>query len=213
MAAVPLAPVPGPLAVFPSFIAESPTTLIMKEQVFSVSDDAFTVRTVDGRDVLKITADTLSLSARKRVHDPSGNHLFTLRQEIFSIPKSFFAESPTGNKIFEVEGKFHLGGSRAVGHFVNAMNGESENLAMKGSFANVTTQITNEKTGQVVAQVDRELLNARQLLGDRGTYAVTVAPGVDIGELFDSALFSLSYQFRILPILPFILSANLSILE
>jgi uncharacterized protein YxjI len=180
MAAVQLAPVPAPVAVFPSYIAEYPTTLIMKEQIFSLSDDAFTVKTLDGRDVLKITADAFSLSARKRVHDAAGNHLFTLRKEIFSIPKSYFAESPTGNKIFEVQGKFHLGGSRAVGHFVNAMNGESENLAMKGSFANVTTEITHERTGQVVAQVDRDLGNARQLLADRGSYAVTIAPGVDM---------------------------------
>ena len=180
MASVQLAAVPAPVAVFPSFIAQYPTTLIMKEQIFSLSDDAFTVKTLDGRDVLKITADTFSLSARKRVHDPAGNHLFTLRKEIFSIPKSYFAESPAGNKIFEVQGKFHLGGSRAVGHFVNAMTGESENFAMKGSFANVTTEITDERTGQVVARVDRDLWNARQLLADRGSYAVTIAPGVDM---------------------------------
>jgi uncharacterized protein YxjI len=79
MAAVQLAPVPAPLAVLPPFIAQYPTTLVMKEQIFSLSDDAFTVKTLDGRDVLKITADTFSLSARKRVHDPAGNHLFTLR--------------------------------------------------------------------------------------------------------------------------------------
>jgi uncharacterized protein YxjI len=67
-----------------------------------------------------------------------------------------------------------------VGHFVNAMNGEQENFVMKGSFFNVKTEITNERNGQVVAQIDRELWNARQLLGDRQSYAVTVAPGVDM---------------------------------
>ena len=79
MATIQLPPVPTPVAVFPPFIAQYPTTLIMREQLFSLSDDAFTVKTLDGRDVLKITADTFSISARKRVHDPAGNHLFTLR--------------------------------------------------------------------------------------------------------------------------------------
>jgi uncharacterized protein YxjI len=180
MAAVPLAPVPAPLAVLPPFIAQQPTTLIMKEQIFSLSDAAFTVKTLDDRAILTITADAFSLSARKHVHDPAGNALFTLRKELFSFPKSYFAESPAGTKIFEVEGKFHLGGSRAVGHFVNAMNGEQENFLMHGSFFNVKTEITHERTGQVVAQIDRELWNARQLLGDRQSYAVTVAPGVDV---------------------------------
>jgi uncharacterized protein YxjI len=180
MAAVELAPVPAPLAVFPSFIAQYPTTLVMKESVFSLADDAFTVKTLDGRDVLKISADTFSLSSRKRVYDPANNHLFTLRKEIFSFPKSYYAESPAGTKIFEVEGKFHLGGSKAVGHFANAMNGEQENLLMHGSFFNAKTEITNEKNGQVVAQIDRQFLNARQFLADRDTYAVTIAPGVDM---------------------------------
>jgi uncharacterized protein YxjI len=60
------------------------------------------------------------------------------------------------------------------------MNGEKENFLMHGSFFNVKTEITNERNGQVVAQVDREFFNARQLLGDRQSYAVTIAPGVDM---------------------------------
>lgn len=56
------------------------------------------------------------------------------RLEIFSFPKSYFAEFPTGTKIFKVEGKFHLVTYKAVGHFTNAMNGEKENFLMHGSF-------------------------------------------------------------------------------
>ncbi len=178
--AVQLAPSPIPIAIIPSYIAQRPETIIMKEKIFSFSDDAFHVQTTDGRDILKITADTLSWSARKRVFDVAGNHLFTIRKEVFSFPKSYFAESPAGQKIFEVEGKFHIGTSKAVGHFANAINGDNVNLLMHGSFFNKSTTITNEANGQVVAQIDRELFSARQLLGDRSSYAVTVAPGVDI---------------------------------
>lgn len=32
----------------------------------------------------------------------------------------------------------------------------------------------------MVAQVDREFFNARQLLANRQSYAVTVAPGLDV---------------------------------
>lgn len=51
---------------------------------------------------------------------------------------------------------------------------------MQGSFFNVKTEITDKKTGQVVAQIDRQRWNTRQLLANRGTYAVTFAPGVDM---------------------------------
>ncbi len=179
MVAVELGPVPAPLAVLPAFIAQHPTTLIMKESIFSLAR-AFTVKTMDGHDVLKIDTDTLSLSSRKRVFDPDNNHLFTLHKETFSIPKSFYAKSPAGAKIIEVEGKLHFGSSKAIGHFVNAENHEQEHLEMQRSFFGTKTHITNKKNGQVVAEIDRQRWNARQLIANHGTYAVTVAAGVDI---------------------------------
>lgn len=96
--AVQLAPASAPLAVFPSYIAQRSETVIMKEKIFSLSatDDAFRVQTIDGRDILKITADTLSLHAKKRVFDMAGNHLFTIVKEVFSFPKSYYAENPSG---------------------------------------------------------------------------------------------------------------------
>lgn len=166
MAAVEVAPVPIPLAVFLSFITQCPTTLIMIESVFSLTN-SFTVRTLKGREVFKIGTGTFPLSSHKYIYDPENNHLFTLRKETFSIAKSFYAESPAGAKIFEVEGKLHFGTPRVVGHFINAMNGEQENLQMHGSFFNVKTEIINKKNGQVVAQINRQRWNARQVVGRR----------------------------------------------
>jgi len=179
MAAVELAPVATPLAVFPSFIAQHPTTLIMKESIFSLTD-AFTVKTLDEHDVFKISIDTFSFSSHKHVSDPKNNHLFTLHKETFSFPKSFYAKSRAGAKLFEVEGKLHFGSVKAVGHFLNVMNDEQEHLEMQGGFFGTKTNIINKKNGQVVAEIDRQRWNARQLVANHGTYAVTVAPGVDM---------------------------------
>ena len=60
------------------------------------------------------------------------------------------------------------------------MSGQAEKLLMAGSFFNKTATITNEATGEVVARIDRDFFNANQLLFDRQSYAVTVAPGVDM---------------------------------
>jgi hypothetical protein len=69
---------------------------------------------------------------------PAGNRLFTLCKDIFSIPKSDFAEPPADNTIFESQGKFRLGG-----HLASAMNSGLEKLCYQGQlFANVTTEIT-----------------------------------------------------------------------
>lgn len=51
---------------------------------------------------------------------------------------------------------------------------------MKGDFFDRKASITDEATGQVVAVIDRQFLNARELLGGQQTYHVTVAPNVDL---------------------------------
>lgn len=51
---------------------------------------------------------------------------------------------------------------------------------MKGNFFDTSADITNTKTGQTVARIDRKLLNAREFFADAQTYVVTVAEGVDL---------------------------------
>lgn len=179
MPAAELEPIPDSLAVFPSFIAKSPTTLILKESVFSLTEP-FTVKTIDGNQLFIIKADSFPLSSEKRIYDAEKNHLFTLQKETFSFPKSFYAVSPEGHKIFEVEGKLHFGSSKAIGHFFNATDNERVKIELKGTFFSTKTEIKNAKNGQVVAHIDRERWNTRQLIANRDTYAVTVAPGMDM---------------------------------
>lgn len=182
MAAIELAPVSTPLALFPSCVAQSTTTLIMKGSLFS-NNEVFTICTVDGRDLFKINAAGHSFSHRKNVYDIENRQLFTLCRETLSIPKSYYAESMTGSKIFEIEGKWHMGSPKAIGHFRNALDDKNENLEMNGSWKSLKTNITDQKNGDVVAQIDRKFWNTRQLLADRSTYAVTIASGVDMAMI------------------------------
>ena len=51
---------------------------------------------------------------------------------------------------------------------------------MKGDFFDREAVITDEATGQVVARIDRQFFNARQIFAGQQTYVVTVAPNVDM---------------------------------
>lgn len=51
---------------------------------------------------------------------------------------------------------------------------------MKGDFFDTHADITCERTGSVVARIDRKFFNASELLGGQQTYAVTIAAGVDM---------------------------------
>lgn len=51
---------------------------------------------------------------------------------------------------------------------------------MSGNWLDTSANIICEKTGATLARIDRKLLNARELLGGQQTYALVVAPGVDM---------------------------------
>lgn len=50
---------------------------------------------------------------------------------------------------------------------------------MKGNWLD-RADIVDESSGAVVARIDRKLLSGRDMVFDVQTYAVTVAPGVDM---------------------------------
>jgi uncharacterized protein YxjI len=79
---------------------------VLKEKVFSLSGDSFSVKTVEGAEVLRVQGQLFSLSQRKEVTDPQGNALFTIRHQFLSIPKSYYLENPQGQKFLEVKGKW-----------------------------------------------------------------------------------------------------------
>ena len=51
---------------------------------------------------------------------------------------------------------------------------------MKGNWFDTKSDIVDEKTGAVVASVNRKLFNLGEIIGGQQTYVLTVAPGVDM---------------------------------
>lgn len=185
MALPSLPPLPHPIAIFPQFTARQCECLKLRERMLSLSGDSFHVNTHPGNQgVLQVQGSAFSLSGRKQVCDMSGQHLFTIRKQHFSIPATYYAEDPSGNKFFEVAGKWSFGKSKAVGLFSypDPQTGQPKQarLNMVGDFFDRHADIVDEASGQPVARIDRKFFNARELLGGQQTYVVTVAQGMDL---------------------------------
>lgn len=169
------------IGVFPQFIAQQPETLVIKEKVLSLSGDSFSIKTIDGRVIIEVKGEKLSLSGRKRVLDPQGNPLFDIRKKHIAIHTTFYCENPQGVKFFEVKSKFSIGSTKAIATFQSTVSGGTQHeFPMKGNFFGSKAEITDVKTGSVVAVINREFLNAGELIGGQQTYQVTVQPGVDL---------------------------------
>ncbi|KAI0471028.1 DUF567-domain-containing protein [Xylariaceae sp. FL0804] len=182
MGAHELAPFPRPIGLFQPFIARQAETIVLKEKVLSLSGDSFEIKTLSGQPLFQVKGESFSLSGRKHLMDMSGNILFTIRKKLIALHASFYAEDPQENVIFEVKGKFSIGTSKSVCTFAST-SGQQESLLMKGNFLDTKADILDEASGQPVATIDRKFFNAREFFGGQQTYAVTVAPNVDMAVI------------------------------
>ncbi|KAF2464460.1 uncharacterized protein BDR25DRAFT_307181 [Lindgomyces ingoldianus] len=175
-----LAPVPQPIGVFPELIARQTETLILKEKVLSLTGDSFSIKLANGTPILQVEGKILSISGRKTVRDMQGKHLFDIVKEHFHIHTTFAVKDPSDRKIMEVKSKFAILGSKAVATFTST-NGKAEELQMKGNWFDTSADITDEAQGGiVVGRIDRKLLSGKDILFGQQTYALQVAPGVDM---------------------------------
>ncbi|KAE8446675.1 hypothetical protein EG329_011718 [Mollisiaceae sp. DMI_Dod_QoI] len=176
-----LAPINPPLGVNPNYCMNKQTTLVMKEKVWSLSGDTFHIVDENGLEVVQCRGQAMSLSDRKEFTSSTGAPLFSLRTKLLSIHKSFYAELPSGEILFEVKGKFSIGTSKMIATFTNASNRAHIELLVKGDWLDRSAVISMD--GTTVATIGRSYFNMREIFGGQQTYYVTVAPGVDLAMI------------------------------
>lgn len=175
-----LAPVPQPIGVFQQFIAQQPETLVLKEKVISLTGDSFSIKLQNGTPVFQVEGKVMSLSGRKTFRDMQGNHMFDIVKEHLHLHTTYAILSPDNKKIMEVKSKFSLLGSKAYATFTS-INGTAQKLLMKGNFFDSRAEIVDEALGGiVVGAIDRKLLSGKDIFFGQQTYALQVAPGVDM---------------------------------
>jgi uncharacterized protein YxjI len=139
----------GPQAPNPAFYSPNQVTLQLKEKVFSLTGDDFTVQTVDGFPVCKVKGKLISLHGKKVFTDMAGQELFELKSKTLALFKSFTATS-------------------AVGHnFRNFANGQDIELEIRGDWFDRSAVISYN--GATVATISRSFVNVREVFGDKQT--------------------------------------------
>ena len=155
------------------FYSPHEVVLALKERVFSLSGDDFTVRTAEGQDVLKVKGKFISLRDSKKFTDMQENEIFTLTNKLMAIHKSFHGTSPDGKADFEVKGKFKLMGSKSVVTFTNSSDHKEIELEVRGDWLDRSAEIALD--GKLVASISRKFFNAREFFGDKQTVSVFVS--------------------------------------
>lgn len=172
-------PALGPQPVNTVLYSPQQVTLVLTEKVWSIGDN-FTVQTADGAHILQVKGKVVSLHGKKKFSDMAGNELFVLAEKKLKLHKTFHGEASAGHN-FDIEGNFSIGSSKSTVKFVNASDRRPMELLVKGDWLDRSAKISLASApDRVVAQMSRSFLNAREIIGNKQTYFVTVAPNVDL---------------------------------
>ncbi|PMB67313.1 Protein LURP-one-related 10 [Beauveria bassiana] len=185
-----LPPLPQPIGQFSATIARGTETIVLKEKVLSLSGDSFDIKTISGQPLFKVQGRHATISGRKSVYDMAGNHLFDLCKEHFHLHATYVAETPDKHKFLEIKSSIkreeplpleRFFGSKATATFT-APDGQTHVFAMRGDWLDSQAEIVlgADKQGPVVGLIDRKFFNKREFFGGQQTYAVTIAPGMDM---------------------------------
>lgn len=119
-----------------------------------------------GIEVCQCKGKVMSVHDTKTFTDMQGNKLFTIKNKMLSIHKSFHCDSPHGYD-FEVKGHFKLVGSHSSVTFKNAADQEKVELEVNGDWIDRSANI--EYGGRPVAHISRSFINVREIFGDKQT--------------------------------------------
>lgn len=101
-----LPPLPAPgIYCLPQHIAHQPTSIILKDRLFSFGGDA-EIFDISGQLMFGVRGSAFSISRRKEVYDPAGQLLFTVRTELLSVLANFYCEAPDGVRFMDIAGKW-----------------------------------------------------------------------------------------------------------
>lgn len=170
-----------PVAAFPQYVAKESTTLLMKEDLIPYLPGSFTVWQGNQR-VFEIDRERPSMTHRTNIIDAqSREKVIAVRKNIYNVPISFTFEDPDSKKVVDLQGEFFVpySGAKSTANMVNAETGSKTTLTMKGSYMNRHAVVKNE-AGEVLARMTSNVFEARNLVGHRRTYEVTIRPGADV---------------------------------
>lgn len=111
------------------------------------------------------------------ITDPSGKVLFNIHTKMIAIHTTFEGDDASGREVLKIQKKMSMGTKMEI-KFQNASDNAKVELDVKGDFWGGSANITlNDRP---VAHISRSIANVREVKFDKQTYAVQVAPGVDL---------------------------------
>eukprot|EP01087_Luapelamoeba_hula_P017874 TRINITY_DN567_c0_g1_i1.p1 TRINITY_DN567_c0_g1~~TRINITY_DN567_c0_g1_i1.p1 ORF type:complete len:191 (+),score=19.76 TRINITY_DN567_c0_g1_i1:66-638(+) len=154
----------------------SARTVCLREKIFSLTGDSFSVQDCDGNPVFKIEGKVFSIHQRKILRCAETNQeLGIIKQSNLTLHRRQFILDPHEREVATVAKK-SLIQFFSTDTVIDMSDGG--HIEVEGDF--IGRKFNFIYKGMEIAKVHTDFLNARFLVAHKDTYCLTVAPGVDM---------------------------------
>lgn len=166
----------------PTFVYDEQVEFKLKEKLFSMSDDSFSIKRTDtGDSVFSVKGNFLSLRDSKTMYDHDGNALYKMTEAFISLRgRMHIKDCETGDTAFTLRKK---GIIPIIGtNTIQVWKGDDDDgdpwVEIKGNIIGKDYKIIDHASGNQVGKVSNKWLTLMSLI-DKNVYKVTVEPGTD----------------------------------
>jgi len=167
------------------FLAQRPVTLYLKEHVLSFSGDDFSIKDSNGMSYFKCKGKYITIHDRKYLYDIYNNPIITIKENISLRFKQTLNDPKSGDKIASIKKTSLLSFRSLTVKFFNKATNRKEILTVKGDLMSLSCGIYYGKN--MIARVSKKL-DAKTLFTNKDTYALEIAPNVDMALMVAIAI-------------------------
>lgn len=167
-----------------SYIFSQVTEFRVKEKIFSLSGDSFSIkRESDGQKLFKVKGNAFSIRDSKKLLDADGNDLYKMTEKLLSLrDRMYIQDVNSGETVLTVRKKSFISVPIIGGRTLQVWKGGDDEgdpwLEVHGNILRKNFKLNVVEGGQEAAVVSRKMFNIATLL-DADSYVVRVNPGFD----------------------------------
>jgi len=172
-------------ATEPRFVLPIPVTLRLREKVFSMSGDDFSIScAATGVEYFKCQGKFFSLREKKILRDNAGVPVLNFKEQLISFTDKFniYAGEKSDRKICRFQTKYTFIKSKMSTDFQDVVTGHMRHIVLKGDWRDKRGVIYHgepKQGGVPIAKIYRQMTGKGMLFGV-DDYFLEIAPGVDI---------------------------------
>ncbi|KAJ3006952.1 hypothetical protein HKX48_009381 [Thoreauomyces humboldtii] len=183
---------PPVTAIDPRFCNPQPTTLVLREKIFSFSGDDFSIKDAyTGQPWFRIDGRSLSLRQKKTLLDVYGAPVANMKQELLAfVPnQKVFKGGDSSVPLLDIRVHVTFMKPKLSVVFRDVVTGEECEVGCKGDWIarNCLIWVDRGRKGEMnrrfVANVTSPILEGNNMFWDKQTYWLQVAPGMDLALL------------------------------